>query len=265
MVFAPMKRLTRAPGALLAILALTVAAYPQGQAATDKEVLTRARTAYYSLARKGFKGFTATVEPNWEVILGDTAKPSSLKVFRAVQFTMVVDANGAVTVTHEVGPNAAKPELQPTVNRIHSDVQRLVAGFFNTWRIFVVNSPFPETENEIQIENSGTQYRFSYTTQAGKVTIATSGELVITEWTITGPTAMRTVKPKFQQTPDGLLLTGYQGVFDPVGEGIKTTLDFQIEYQDLSGLKVPYKVRFSGVYGSEPVEAELVFRVKALS
>jgi hypothetical protein len=266
MVFAPMKRLTRALGSSWLILALTVSAKPAGPSMNDHEVLSRARNAYYSLSRKGFKGFAAAVEPNWEVILGNTATPASLKVFRAVQFSMVVDANGSATVTHEVGPNAAKSELQPTVNRIHADVQRLVAGFFNTWRIFTVNSPFPETE--IQIENLGKQYKLTYinqtgTSQAGNVTILMASDLVITEWTLSTPTAKRTVKPQFQKTPDGLLLSSYQGVFNPVGQGIKTTLDFHIEYQDAGGMKLPYKVRFSGMHGNEPVEAELVFRVKS--
>lgn len=256
-----MKRLTRALLTLLTILALTVPTHPRGQANTNNEVLNRARGAYYSLARKGFKGFTAAVEPNWEVILAHTATPKTLAIFRAVQLSLVVDANGAAAVTHEVDANAAKPELQETANRIHSDVQRLVAGFFNTWRIFVVNSPFPETE--IQIENAGALYKLSHTTQAGKVTIVMDGDLTIKEWSLAGPTVKRTVKPKFQKTPDGFLLTSYQGTFEPVGEGIKTTLDFQIEYQDAGGMKLPQKVRLSGMHGAEPVEAELVFRMKA--
>lgn len=258
-----MRKLTRAPGSLLLILALTASIYPRNQSTTNDPVISRARTAYYSLTRKNFKGFTAAVEPNWDVILGNTATPASLKIFRAVQFSMVVDEQGAVTVTHEVGPDAAKADLQPTVNRIHTDVQRLVTGFFNTWRIFMLNSLFPETE--IQVENPGSQYKLTHMTQAGKVTIAMNSEFVITEWTVIGPTTKRTVKPQFQKTPDGLLLNGYKGGFEPVGEGIRTTLDFRIEYQDINGLKIPYKVRLGGMHGSEPVEAELVFRVKGVS
>ncbi len=255
-----MKRPTLAPGVLLTILALTVSAYPRAQAPAQQEVLSRARAAYYSLAKKGFTGFNAAVEPNWEVILGNTATPASLKIFRAVQFSMAVDANGAVTLTHEVGADAAKADLQPTVNRIHADVQRLVAGFFNTWRLFVLTSPFPETE--IQVENSGSQHKLSYTSQSNAVTIAMNADLTITEWIFVGPSVKRTVKPKFQKTADGLLLSGYKGTFEPLGDGIKTILDFHIEYQDLNGMKVPYKVRLGGMHGSEPVEAELVFRVK---
>ena len=252
-----MKKLTRAAGSLLTIFAVTVSVHPRNQSATSQNVLSQARAAYYSLARKGFKGFSATVEPNWQVILAQTATSANLKVFRAVRFSMVVDENGAVTLNHEVGPNAPSTEV---VNKIRYDVQRLVTGFFNTWRIFVVSSVFPETQ--IRIENSGKQYRLLYTTPSGEVTIAMTGELLIKEWNLSGPTLKRTVKPQFQKTADGLLLTDYKQTFEPVGDGIKTTLDFHIDYQDLNGMKVPQKVRLSGLHGSEPVEAELAFILK---
>ena len=259
-----MTKLNCALGFLSVILPLIIAVHPGEQTpATQQDLVSKARSEYYSLAKKGFKGFTATIEPNWEVILAQTATPANLKIFRDVRFSMVVDANGAITVTHELGPNATKPDLQPTINRIHVDVQRLVTGFFNTWRIFVVSSPFPEIENQIKVEQSRKQYRLSYSTQSGEVTITTTGDLLIKEWNLSGPTVKRTVKPQFQKTADGYLLTGYQGVFEPIGEGIKTTLDFHIDYQDLNGMKVPQKVRFNGMHGSEPVEAELVFVLKS--
>lgn len=255
-------KLHRVLGIPLTILALTTSVYPHEQLPANQEVVSQARSAYYSLAKKGFKGFTATIEPNWEVILAQTATPANLKIFRAVQFSMVVDANGAITVTHELGADAAKPDLLPTVNRIHYDVQRLVTGFFNTWRLFAVGSPFPETATGVKIENAGKHYRVSYPTQSGDVTISMTSDLVMTEWNLSTPTLKRSVKPKFQKTVDGLLLTGYHGVFEPIGNGIKTTLDFQIEYQDVNGMKIPRKLRFNGMHGSEPVEAELVFTIK---
>lgn len=244
---------------LVLVLVLIVPASRGQQSSTNPTVISRARTTHYSLARKGFKGYTATIEPNWEVILAQTATSESLKVFRAVRFSMVVDGSGAVTVSHEVGANAPNAEL---VNRIRYDVQRLVTGFFNTWRIFVVSSPFPEPEQQIKLENSRKQHRASYTTQSGEVTIIMAADFSITEWNFSGPTVKRTIKPQFQKTADGLLLTDYKQLFEPIGNGIKTTLDFHIQYQDLNGMKVPQKVRLSGMHGSEPVEAELTFILK---
>ena len=74
-----------------------------GQVPTHDDVPVRARSSYYNLSRKGFKGFTATVDPNWEIILANAATSENLKVFRDVKFSMVVDADGVVTVRHELG------------------------------------------------------------------------------------------------------------------------------------------------------------------
>lgn len=256
-----MRKLIQALGSLFTILTLTLSVDAGDQIATHQDVVAEARSAYYSLTKKGFKGFTATVEPNWKIILANTATPENLKVFRAVRFSMVVDEKGAVTVRHEVGANAAKPNLQPVVEKIQYDMERLIAGFFNTWRMFMVGSPFPETENPIKIENPGNQYRLFCNMRSGEVMIMMTGDFAITEWSLSGPTAKRTIKPHFEKTVDGLLLTAYQSFFEPIGDGIRTTLDFNIEYQDVGGMKLPHKVRFNGTHGSEPVAAEVVFTV----
>lgn len=256
-----MKRLTRAAGPLLTIIALTVSVHARDQSATNETVISQARDAYYSLAKKGFKGFTATVEPNWEVILGPTATPENLKIFRDVRFSIVVDASGAVTVSHELGPNASSSQLQPTVNRIHFHIQTIVNGFFNTWRTFAIASPF--TETDIKIENAGKQYRASYTTQSGDVMMAIAADFSVKEWNLATPTRKETVKPRFQKTAEGFLLTDYKHVFEPAGEGVRTNLDIHIDYQNLDVMKIPQKVRLGGMYGSERVEAELVFVLKS--
>jgi hypothetical protein len=95
------------------VLALTASVDAGDHPVAKQGVIGQARSAYYNLTSKGFKGFTATVEPNWEAILANTATPENLKLFRAVRFSMVVGANGAVTVRHEVGAHAAKLNLQP--------------------------------------------------------------------------------------------------------------------------------------------------------
>jgi hypothetical protein len=225
---------------------------------SSQDVIGQARGAYYSLTRQGFYGFKAAIEPNWEVILGPTATPENLKVFRAFRFSMTVDSNGAVTVRHEIA-GIEKPQSESLVRQIHDDVQRLVGSFFGTWSMFTVNSPFPGPESEIKIENLGKEYRLFYTMPSADAMIRMRSDLLITEWKLNGPRAKRTLKPFFQKAAEGLLLSGYQTVFEPVSEGIKTTLDINIEYQDVNGMKLPHKVRIRGMHGSEPVEAELTF------
>jgi len=221
--------------ALLSIYLLTVPFSINSFQASD-ESISKARQKLYNLNRQGFSGFKASVEPNWEVILGPTAAPESLRTFRAVRFQLTVDAGGAITLNHEVA-DAEKNRVQPYLNQIDDNVRRLLASFFNIWSIFTV-SDLAASPN---------------------VSITVSNDLIVTEWKLIGPKARQTIKPLFQKTDAGLLLTGYQSLFEPVGEGIKTSMQVSIEYADSGGMKLPHKVRFKGIHGHEPVEAELRF------
>ena len=221
--------------ALLSIYFLTVP-FSVNSFQSNDELISRARQKLYNLNRQGFSGFTASVEPNWEVILGPSAAPESLRIFRAVRFELTVDASGAITLNHEVA-DAEKNRVQPFLKQIDDNVRRLLASFFNIWSIFTV----------------------SYFAESSNVFITVGNDLIVTEWKLVGPKAKQTIKPLFQKTDEGLLLTGYQSLFEPVGEGIKTSMQVSIEYADVGGMKLPHQVRFKGLRGNEPVEAELRF------
>jgi hypothetical protein len=258
------RKLLSALVSLVTIHAVTVPVSAHSARTSSQDLIARARGAYYNVTRQGFNGFQAAIEPNWEVTLGPTVTAQNLKLFRGMRFSMTVDANGAVTISHEVA-ETEKTRLEPYVLPIHSNVQRLVAGFFGAWARFMVNSPFPETESQIKIQNSDKEYLVSYTTQSSDALLTMTNDLLIVEWKLTSPRAKRTIRPLFQKTAEGLLLSGYKSIFEPVGEGIKTTLDFNIDYQDVGGLKLPNKIRIKGMHGSEPVEAELSFTQHVLN
>jgi hypothetical protein len=255
------RRLIGALAPLITIYAVAVPLAAQSARTSSQDVIGPARGAYYSLSKQGFDGFKATIDPNWEVILGPASTAANLKVFRALQFSMTVDANGAATVSHEA-LNTEKLRVEPYVTQIHNNMQRLVAAFFGTWARFMVSSPFPAA---VKIENVANGYRLSYTTQSTDAILTLTSDLLIAEWNFTAQRSKRTIKPLFRKTAEGLLLTGYQTVFEPAGEGIKTTLDYTIEYQDVSGMKLPHRIQIRGMYGSEPVEAELIFNQYALN
>jgi len=228
----------------------------QSRPVRSEELLTHARKIYYNLRRLGFNGFQATIEPNWEVILADTATEENLKVFSAVHFFITVDAQGTVTLRHEVDEKQ-RTRVKPYVTQIHDDVLRLVAGFFRTWSFFTIDSPFPDTQ--IKIESVGTQHFVSYTFRSDQVVLDMSPDYVLTEGRFVGPTSRRVVNPIFEMTPDGFVLTGYHTVLEPVAAGVRSTMDTRVEYQDVGGMKLPSKIQIKGMYGSEPIEAELKF------
>jgi hypothetical protein len=259
-----MSKLFHAFASLVAIYALTVPVSAQSAHTSNQGIIDRAQGAYYNLRKQGFAGFKAAIEPNWEVTLGPTATQENLKIFQAVRLSMTVDANGAVTVSHEVA-DTEKLRAGPYVREIHNNVQRLVASFFGMWARFMVSSPFPENGSQVKIENSGDERRLLYTADSTDVVLTMTNDLLVTEWKRTGPNAKRTIKPLFQKTDAGFLLNSYKSLFEPVGAGIRTDLEFTIQYQDVGGMKLPHKIDIRGVHGGQPVAAELTFNQYVLN
>ena len=157
-------------------------------------MIADARAAYYSVTRHGFNGFQAVIEPDWKVILADTGTKENLKVFRDLRLSMIVDANGAVTVNREFG------DTHPLVKQIHDHVQRLVTSFFGTWAFFMIGSPFPKLQ--VGVENGQEGYRFSYRVQATDVILLLSPNSLITEGQLSDSKAKRTIRPVFQKTAE---------------------------------------------------------------
>jgi hypothetical protein len=240
---------------LITIYQLTASVSGQSASAGSEDVIGQARRSYYSLPRHGFNGFEATIEPNWKITLGPTATPENLKIFPALHFTVTVDATGAATVTQVAA--GQKTKIEPYVKQIHDHMQQLVARFFRTWALFMISSPFPDSQ--IKIERFDNRYRLLYAVQSAEVRLTMTHDLLIEELRITDPMSRRTVNPVFRNTSDGLVLTGYRTVFEPVGPGSKSTLQTMIDYRDVSGLKLPNKIHITGMNGVEPIEAELKF------
>lgn len=233
------------------LFVLTPSILGQTTETRDERFIADARSAYYNLARQGFAGFHASIEPDWKVILADSATKDNLKVFRSLRFSMVVDASGAVTVNHEFG------DEKPFVKEIHGHLQRLLSSFFGTWAFFMISSPF--SGSEVRIERIENGYNVSYRMQSTEVTLSMSSDFLITEARLFDSTSRRTVRPVFQKTPTGFVLLSYHIVFEPLSQGNKTTIETTIDYRDLGGMRLPNKIHIKGMYGGEPVEAELKF------
>lgn len=246
---------------LAAIFPLT-ATFSAQSVSTNQDVVNHARRSYYNLPRHGFNGFQANIEPNWEVTLGYAATPDNLTVFRDVRFSINVDAKGAVTLTHEITGNQ-KTRVERYATEIHNNLQRLVAGVLGTWAFFMIRSPFPESQ--IKILTVDKEYRLFYTEESNEVMLTLTTDCLITEAKVNGPPSIRTITPVFQRTPEGLLLTSYHTVSQPMGQGGMTTLYIKIEYEVVNGMKLPGKIHLKGMHGIEPIEAELRFNQYVLN
>src|SRR5438132_10950794 len=84
--------------------------------ANKKEIIARARQAYYSLRARGLSEFSAAVTPNWEVALRKEIQSNpegarkGLRLLDGLHFGMTLDHNGDIKVTHRADVSAPNPQ-----------------------------------------------------------------------------------------------------------------------------------------------------------
>ncbi len=129
------------------------------QADKDKKaIVKRARDGYYSLRKLGLVKFEASITPNWVVTLKDQIKsdPSSaqasLKLLNGLHFAMDLGADGNVKVTHHTDVAPASEQMAASFDQIYGGMEQAVSGFFASWSIFMLTSPFPEVESDYKLE-----------------------------------------------------------------------------------------------------------------
>jgi hypothetical protein len=234
--------------------------------ANKKALLGKARAASYSLKDRGLMGFQTTVNPNWRLVLKDMLATNpdqaetALKLLNGIHFTVSMDPEGAVTVTHHTDVEAPNPEAAKGFTEIYAGMEQAMTGFFDTWKPFMFTRAFPEVENAYALERTRTGYLLTY--KEGETTdVATtlSKTLVITEMKVTTPAFVSVLKPTFVRSPQGLLLTGYDATYDGATDGDHVVLHVKIENLKASGQQLPDKLVLIGSSQDKPFDIELSF------
>lgn len=230
-----------------------------------KDVVNRARQSYYSLRGLGLVQFQSNITPTWEVTLQNDLRndpagaQAGIKMLNSLHFAMTLDEKGKVKVDHRADTPAPNEKAAAAFNQIYSGMDQAVSGFFETWSMFMLSSPFPETDSEYQLEDLGAEYRLSYKDGPAEVVTSMSKDLVITEIKVTSPEFFSSIRPQLSRTPKGFILSGYAADYRPTsGPGV-VKLDVKLDYQDVQGLQLPRKLNLDSVYDGSPNQMELVF------
>ena len=240
-------------------------AQAQTSVADSKKVIQDARHAYYSLRAVGLDEFRATVKPNWELVLKDQLKSdpagaqAGLKLLNGLHFSMLLDRSDKVTVTHHTDTAPSNEQQRKGFDDIYSGMDQAINGFFTTWELFMLNSPFPAADSNYTLENLGTQYRLSYKDGTADVVTMMGKDLIITDIKVSSPEFISSVRPQFVHTPKGFVLTGYNADYKPTsGPGI-VKLALKIDHQPVSGLQLPVSLVLDSVMDGAPTHMELAF------
>ena len=229
-----------------------------------RQIITEARQTYYNLPAQGMAGFQCRVMPNWETLLGDGRKENPDGVDRAInllkqlRFVVTLGEDGKVKLTHNELAGQNK-ETNDGLAQIYGGMEQMTSGFYDTWSLFVINSPLPLPDSKFQLQAGGPLYLLAYTEGTAEVATTLTKDFVISEMKVTTPEFDSVIHPEFVRTPKGFLLSAYTASYESKNPGEATHLRVLIDYQEIDGVQMLRKLGLSGSYGGSQFAIDLAF------
>jgi hypothetical protein len=230
-----------------------------------QQIIKKARAAYYSLRSHGLDGFEASVQPNWRLVLKDqlaqnpAGAEEALKMLNGIHFQVSLGRDGAVKIAHHEDIAPVNQQAAEGFKQIFGGMDQAMSGFFDSWSIFMLTSPFPVATGDYTLEELNHQYHLSYKDGAAAISTTMTQDLVITEIKVDSPEFKSVLKPQFTKSAEGLLLSQYDATYQGTGSGDSTILNVRIENQPVNGFQLARKLNLDGSYQGTPFQMELMF------
>ena len=238
---------------ILVVVSLSTAVV--AQTPEDRNILTQARQVYYNLRTHGMEGFRCDLTPDWENLLQDERKTDPAKVDSAIQtlnqvhFVGSLGADGKFRITHNELTGQSR-EMNDALAQIYGGMQQMASGFYDTWQLFTVAIPLPEVESKYRLQTVGPLYLLSYKEGDAAVATTMTKDFAISEMSVDTPAFHSAIHPTFTKTGSGLLLSGYDAVYEAPGKPEESThLNVLIDHQEVSGVMMLQKLDLRGTYG----------------
>jgi hypothetical protein len=222
------------------------------------KTLVLARERYYNLKKLGLSEVKAAIQPNWDLLLeGINVAPGTMTTLNNLHFWISIDSADQLRLSHD-GKGIPSNQVEG-VEKIFRGMNASMTGFLSTWSIFLLTSPFPAPESVYTIEQRSNGFRFSQRQGELDVTIDTDHEFAITEIRAVAIDRTHSLKPVFEKTPAGLVLTGYAASSQRSDGGGNTTVQAWLEYETVGGLQLLHKVKLDTVFQGLPAKFEWAF------
>jgi X-X-X-Leu-X-X-Gly heptad repeat protein len=236
---------------------------PNVWSSDKKAVLEEVNRKYYSLKTNGFTEFSCRVAPDFETFyksmnLDAAARDRVLATAKKVSFQVVVGPTGAASISHQFSEAPPSNEVAAGLSQIADGVEQMVSGFFQTWSQLMINSPLPGASNEYQMEDLRDGYRFTAEDGKTHVAISMNHDLVIDSIEAKTPQFEGTVRPKFVDSNNGLVLDSYQAVYKTASSDAQE-LSVKITYREIEGLSLPKTITLTMALPQGKLEAPIDF------
>lgn len=233
-------------------------------AADKRTVLQQARQSYYSLHALGFEAFECAIKPNWNLLLAGQRKSepqqtdAALKTLDRLRFTIDLNPDGSVKFNHNKLPGQST-QMNEAMQQIFDGMEQTMSGFFDTWKLFVLDSPFPDPDGDFQLQDMGALYRITYRDGDADVTTTMTKDFAITDLNVASREFVSSIRPHFTKLPDGWLLNAYEASYRSAKPEEATELKVAVRYGAVNGLQMIEKLNLSGTYGASAFDIELGF------
>lgn len=267
----------RRPFALFLLAALTGAAalHParaqQGSASAQaqpvpdrKALLQKARDSYYSLRREGLESFRCNVTPDWGRLLqkeresDPEAAANAIRTLQQLRFIVTLGGDDAVTMTHNELKGQSK-QMADALAQIYDGMEQMATGFFDTWKLFVLNTPFPAVNSDYRFDAMGAAYRLSYREAKTDVVTMLDKALAITDVRVNAPEFRSSIQPGFAATAKGYLLVSYNADYRSSKPEETTQLKARIANSPVAGMQLVRQLHLEGLYGGDRFAVDLAF------
>ena len=175
----------------------------QKAAADDQSTLRQARAAYYGLRAHGLAGFQCSITPNWRLILQPNGQSSgnidaALKLLDRLHFTVTLADDDSVKLEHNDIPGQNQKTMD-ALKSIYGGMEQLTTGFFDTWKVFMLNPPLPAADSTYDLQAAGALYRLSYKEGDADIKTTMSKDFAVTDLTVTGADFTSSIRPRFDR------------------------------------------------------------------
>jgi hypothetical protein len=231
--------------------------------ANPKQVITKARASYYSLADQGMAGFQCAVTPDWEKLLegqrkqNPAAADEAIKTLNRLHFVFNVD-KGQVKITHNEVSGVSK-EMSDALAQVYGGMEQMAMGFFDTWKLFMINGPLPAADSKYQLQSGGQVYLLNYVDGTADVATTMRRDFAISNLQVTTKEYDSAIQPSFTASPKGFVLNSYTASYKSQDPKETTQLVIFIDYQEVDRLQILKKLTLTGTYGGVPFAVDLAF------
>lgn len=228
---------------LAAVLCCTsLSLIAQDQATKDQ--FAKAAALYYTPSKSGLDSFHCDVTADWQAMLEKSlgkaldADNPLLKFLDTAK--MSVDDNLKTGVAEFHWATGNPPEgMAPVAQMMHDGLDQTMNGFFQAWNPFVTGELVDVTGGKLSAEENG---GVVLSATAGKQAVEShfDNQLLLTSMHVKLTGMELTMKPKFDETPQGRVITGMDSDYTSAAMGGGTMrVTMHVKYADVTGYELP--------------------------